>query len=114
MPKPRLSAYLCQAVPQGSKAFGVYVTYVKTPSYFCIQVIGEDSTQALDSLHEDMAQYYNSKAGDKCSIDAPYVGQVKCISVIKALNLCSLVVLDLIMMATGIVQLYLVFLNQTL
>ena len=74
--KPRPSTYSCQPVPRGSKAFGVYITYVKSPSRLCVQLIREDTTQALDSLHEDMFQFYSGKAGDCSSIDNPTIGQV--------------------------------------
>lgn len=36
----------------------------------------DDTTLALESLHDDMAIYYNSKAGEKCIIEKPEIGQV--------------------------------------
>lgn len=53
------------------------MTYVKSPSCLCVQIIGEDTTQALDSLHEDMAQFYNSAVGDKSVIEEAVIGQVR-------------------------------------
>ena len=55
------------------------MTYVKSPSYLCVQIIGDDTTQALDSLHEDMAEFYNSASGDKAIIERPAIGQVRLI-----------------------------------
>lgn len=74
-PEPSFS-YSTLSIPTGSKSFGVFVTYVKTPSYLCVQIIGVNTTQALDSLHEDMAQFYNGISGDKLGISNPTIGKV--------------------------------------
>ena len=54
----------------------VYVTYVKTPSCFSVQLIGDATTKALEALQEDMTAFFNSKDGDGYAIKEPYVGQV--------------------------------------
>ena len=54
----------------------VYVTHVKTPSCFSVQLIGERTTKALETLHDDMASFFNSKDGNSYAIKEPYVGQV--------------------------------------
>ena len=55
---------------------GLYVTWVKSPSCMCVQLIGETTTKSLEYLLEDITQFFNSSAGDKYKIDDPHVGQV--------------------------------------
>lgn len=70
----------------------VYVTHVKTPSCFCIQLIGERTTKVLEALQEDMTVFYNSKEGDGYAIKEPYAGQVS--RVCTPAWLCALYVLS--------------------
>uniref|UniRef100_A0A1X7TWZ1 Uncharacterized protein n=1 Tax=Amphimedon queenslandica TaxID=400682 RepID=A0A1X7TWZ1_AMPQE len=37
-------------------------------------IIGEQTTQALDSLHDDMAHFYNGISGDKLVVSNPEIG----------------------------------------
>ena len=71
------SVYAKQPWPSKiDKQCKVYVTYVKTPSCFCVQLIGNTTTRALEALQEDMTTFFNSKDGDGYAIKEPYVGQV--------------------------------------
>ena len=54
----------------------VYVTHVNTPSSFCVQLIGDKTTKALEALQEDMTAFFSSKDGDAYAIKEPYIGQV--------------------------------------
>lgn len=65
--------------PQPSeKTCPVYVSYVKSPSCLYVQVIGETTTKALESLSEEMSQFYSSKDGGKYSIECVEIGQACC------------------------------------
>ena len=71
------SVYARQALPSKDvRMCPVYVTHIKTPSCFCVQLIGEKTTRALEALQEDMTVFFNSKDGDAYTIKEPYVGQV--------------------------------------
>lgn len=56
---------------------GVYVTHVHTPSCLCVQLIGENTTRALEYLLEDLTQFYNSSKGDGYMLKRPQIGQVR-------------------------------------
>ena len=71
------SAYAKLPIPKDQKMCGVYVTWVKTPSCVCVQLIGESTTQCLEYLLEDITQFYNSKAGDAYRIKEPEIGQAR-------------------------------------
>ena len=74
--KPR-SVYARQPWPsRENKQCKVYVTYVKTPSCFSVQLIGNTTTKALEALQEDMTTFFNSKDGDGYAVKEPYIGQV--------------------------------------
>lgn len=70
------SGYKKQAVPIEKKMAGVYVTHVHTPSCVCVQLIGENTTRALEYLLEDITQFYNSPKGDPYQLNKPHIGQV--------------------------------------
>ena len=74
--KPR-SVYVQQPWPsKDDKQCKVYVTYIKTPSCFCVQLISNTTTKALEALQEDMTAFFNSKDGNGYAIKEPYIGQV--------------------------------------
>ena len=99
--KPR-SVYAKQPFPSmDARMCAVYVTHVKTPSCFCIQLIGDRTTKALEALQEDMTAFFNSKSGDGYAIKEPYIGQVSgslvasresCISILLVVCTCLKVV----------------------
>ena len=71
------SVYARQALPSKDvRMCPVYVTHIKTPSCFCVQLIGEKTTKALEALQEDMTAFFNSENGNAYAIKEPYIGQV--------------------------------------
>ena len=75
--KKSSSVYARQAPPSKDvNTCPVYVTHIETPSCFCVQLIGEKTTKALENLQEDMTSFFNSTDGNAYVIKEPYVWQV--------------------------------------
>ena len=64
--------------PCTSKFHPVYVTDVTTPSKLVVQLIGKETTQALECLQEEMTCFYRSKEGKTFTIEDTYTGQSCC------------------------------------
>ena len=72
--KKSRSVYDRQAPPSKDvNTCPVYVTHIETPSCFCVQLIGEKTTKALENLQEDMTSFFNSTDGNAYVIKEPYV-----------------------------------------
>lgn len=54
----------------------VYVSHVKTPSCLSLQLIGESTSKALESLQEDLTFFYKSLRGNEYVLKNPSVGEV--------------------------------------
>lgn len=54
----------------------VYVSHMKTPSCLSLQLIGESTSKALESLQEDLAFFYKSQRGGEYVLRNPSVGEV--------------------------------------
>lgn len=70
------TGYVVQPHPS-EKTCPVYVSYVKSPSCLYVQIIGETTTKALESLSEEMYQFYSGKEGRKSTIECVQIGQVQ-------------------------------------
>eukprot|EP00731_Ephydatia_muelleri_P024907 Em0016g1178a len=71
------TGYVVQPHPS-EKTCPVYVSYVKSPSCLYVQIIGETTTKALESLSEEMYQFYSGKEGRKSTIECVQIGQACC------------------------------------
>ena len=67
LPEPCLTEYL-----------SIYVTDVTSPGRFMTQLIGKETTQALEGLQQDMTSFYCSSYGTSYAVEEVYPGQVRC------------------------------------
>jgi len=73
---PQLSSYKKQHVKNSPKMFPVYISCVKTPSNFTVQLIGKENSTTLEMFQDDMTRFYSREGGEEYKIKKPYVGQV--------------------------------------
>ena len=73
LPEPSLTDY----VP-------IYVTDVHSPSSFSVQLIGKETTRALESLQREITSFYTSLKGQQYTIEEVYPGQVMASNVLHA------------------------------
>ena len=80
--EPQPSVYKQVLLPQPSncKFQPVYVTEVRNPSSFSVQLIGKETTQVLECLQADMTAFYRSKEGESYNIEETFPGQVSIFS----------------------------------
>lgn len=76
VPKPSSYKGLTLPEPSHTKFLSAYVTDVRNPGSVSIQLIGKETTQALECLQEDMTNFYRSVEGARYTIEETYPGQV--------------------------------------
>lgn len=77
--KPQPSVYKLVDLPEPSSTNfrSVYVTNVRSPGSLQMQLIGKETTQVLECLHEDMTGFYKTEEGKKHTTKEVYPGQVR-------------------------------------
>lgn len=89
---PQLSVYSLQKVADKPDMIPVYVSHIKTPSFFSVQLIGEKTTKSLECLQDDLTRFYSGSASDEYTITNPYVGQVRvCVRLLRVWSFTGLV-----------------------
>ena len=78
MKEAQPSVYQKQTLPEPSPDlfWRVYVTDVRSPSKFSIQLFGKSTTEVLESLQEDMTAFYMRMKNGSYDIEEVYPGQV--------------------------------------
>jgi len=78
MGDPKPSVYKDVPLPEAclTSYQRVYVCHVTSPGQFYVQLIGTDTTQALEGLQQDMTSFYTSVQGQLYSVEDVYPGLV--------------------------------------
>ena len=76
MPQP--SVYSKVPLPEAclTRYRTIYVSHVTSPGDFYVQLIGTETSQALEGLQQDMTNFYSSQQGQSYTVEDVYPGFV--------------------------------------